>query len=200
MAFANDRGMRANKPLDLAYLKVFNHLWDIVWIDYNMSSESDLELWPSGRNETLIMVGMAIFFKSPSFELGEVLKSARSKWKVHIDAIQILRGGLANKACSSIPPSQNNSNGGMQPSLDVDGERHPLEKQRCLTKVQWAFEKWWKNHILPQHGKERKGANETYLDDILSFVKSCYSKIWGLGIIYNNHYQKAMKLEFYSTS
>ena len=44
-----------------------------------MSSESDLEMCPSGKNETLIMVGMAIFSKSPSFELGEVLKSVRSK-------------------------------------------------------------------------------------------------------------------------
>ena len=59
----------------------------------------------------------------------------------------------------------------MQPSLDVDGERHHLEKQRCLTKVRWVSRKLWKNHILPQHDKEKKGANETYLDDILKFCE-----------------------------
>ena len=51
-----------------------------------MSSESDLEMHSSGRNEALIMVGTAVFPKSPSFELGEISKSVRRKWTICIDA------------------------------------------------------------------------------------------------------------------
>ena len=40
------------------------------------------------------------------------------------------KGGPTNKWCSSTPPPHNNCIERMQPSLDIDGEGRPLEKQR----------------------------------------------------------------------
>lgn len=57
----------------------------------------------------------------------------------------------------------------MQPSLDIDGEGRPLEKQRYLLRKHRPLKKWWKNHIVHQHDVEM--TNETYCDNYLKLYE-----------------------------
>lgn len=71
MAFSNNRGRQANKPLDIARSDLFMGMRDVVFIDNSTSSESDSEMHTSERNETSMVVGVVEFFKSPLIEFGE---------------------------------------------------------------------------------------------------------------------------------
>lgn len=59
---------------------MFGRMRNIVFIDDNTSTESDLEMRPNGRNEALIMVGIDESYKLPLFDLTKIL---RSKWKIN---------------------------------------------------------------------------------------------------------------------
>lgn len=48
----------------------------------------------------------------------------------------------------------NSYNEVMQPSLGVDGGRHPSEEQRYLQEFTGCLKNAGRNHILPQHGEK----------------------------------------------
>ena len=43
--FSNDRGRQTNKPLKIAHSHVSGRMQDVVFIDDNTRSESELEIW-----------------------------------------------------------------------------------------------------------------------------------------------------------
>lgn len=64
---------RANKSLDITHLEVFHYMRDIV------SSESNLELCPNGRNDAPMMVGVAKSFKLPTSNFHEDIEEGEEQ-------------------------------------------------------------------------------------------------------------------------
>jgi hypothetical protein len=91
-----------------------------------VSSESNLELCPNGRNDAPMMVGVAKSFKLPTSNFHEDIEEGEEQVGDNQVWIQAPRGEPIKKKCFSTPPSQTNSNEGMQPSFSVDGEEPPL--------------------------------------------------------------------------
>lgn len=79
--------MRANKSLDITHLGVFHHMRDSV------SSESNLEMCPNGRNDAPMLVGVAESFKSPMFYFREDIEEHEEQVRDNQVGIQAPRGG-----------------------------------------------------------------------------------------------------------
>ena len=99
--FPNDGERRANKPLEIAHSNIFGRMRDIFFIDDTTSSGNDVEKCPNGRNEVPMLVGMANFFRSPSFDF----EKCKERVGDNLVAIQAPIVGPPNKGCSSTPPS-----------------------------------------------------------------------------------------------
>ena len=78
---------------------------DVVSIDDCMSSGSDLEMHPSGRNKAPLVVGVAKSSKSLSFDLGEDIEERDEQVEDTLIAIQAPRNRPTNKKCLPLPPS-----------------------------------------------------------------------------------------------
>ncbi len=134
-------------------------LWEIV--EDNTSVSNDLEMRPSGRNETPNVVIVDTSSKSPCVDDDEGTSDAKedpSNQEV-----------TPTPGCSSTPstPSKDVSISGEQEGQPSEEHRYPLRERRPLGE-------WWKNHILPQQDVEC--ANVTCLDDPLNLCDAMRSE------------------------
>lgn len=79
---------------------MFGRIRGVVFIDESMSSESDLEMYPSGRNEASMVVGVDKYIKSPLFDFCEDIEEREEQVEDNLIAYQVLREGLVSKGCS----------------------------------------------------------------------------------------------------
>ena len=75
-----------------------------------------------------MVVGVVESFKLSTFDLGRDIEKCGEQVGDNLVTVQAPRGGPTNKGYLSTPPSQNNSNKCMQPSLGLDREEQPLEE------------------------------------------------------------------------
>ena len=132
VAFPSNKRRRATKPLESAPSDVFCRMRDVELVNECTSSENDLEMHLSGRNKTLMVVGLVEFSKSPLFDVDEDIAECKEQVRDKLVAIQEPKRGPTNKGCLSTPPPRNNSNKEMQPILLVDIEGQPIEEQKYL--------------------------------------------------------------------
>jgi len=134
---------------------------DVEFMEDSTSVGNDLEMHPSGRNETPNVVVVDTSSKSPCVDDDEGTSDVK-EYPSNQEAPPIL-------GCSSTPstPSKDASTNGEQEGQPLEECRYPLREQRPLRE-------WWKNHILPQQDVER--ANVACLDDPLNLCDAMHSK------------------------
>jgi hypothetical protein len=130
--------------------------WDVEFMEDSTSVGNDLEMRPSGRNDTPNVVIVDTSSKSPC---------------VDDDAKEDPRNEEATPTlgCSSTPstPSKDASTSGEQEGQPWGEHRYPSRERRLLGE-------WWKNHILPQQDVER--ANVACFDDPLNLCDAMRSE------------------------
>ncbi len=121
---------------------------DVEFMEDSTSVGNDLEMRPSGRNETPNVVIVDTSSKSPCVD--DDAKEDPSNEEA-----------TPTPGCSSTPstPSKDANTSGEQEGQPWEERRYPLRERRPLGE-------WWKNHILPQQDVER--ANVACLDDPLN--------------------------------
>jgi len=134
---------------------------DVEFMEDSTSVSNDLEMHPSGRNETPNVVIVDTSSKSPCVDDDE----GTSDVKEYPSNQEV----LPTLGCSSTPstPSKDASTNGEQEGQALEERRYPLRERRPLGK-------WWKNHILPQQDVER--ANVACLDDPLNLCDAMHSE------------------------
>ncbi len=117
---------------------------DVEFMEDSTSVGNDLEMRPSGRNDTPNVVIVDTSSKSPCVD--DDAKEDPSNEEA-----------TPTLGCSSTPstPSKDASTSGEQEGQPWEEHRYPLRERRLLGE-------WWKNHILTQQDVER--ANVAYLD------------------------------------
>jgi len=127
---------------------------DVEFMEDNISVGNDLEMRPSGRNETPNVVIVDTSSKSPCVD--DDAKEDPSNEEA-----------TPTPGCSSTPstPSKDASTSGEQEGQPSEERRYPLRERRPLGE-------WWKNHILPQQDVER--ANVACLDDPLNLCDAMH--------------------------
>ncbi len=122
---------------------------------------NDLDMHPSGRNETLNVVILDTSSKSRCVDDDEGTSDVK-EYPSNLEAPPTL--GHSSTPSS---PSKDASTNGEQEGQPLEEHRYPLRERRSLGE-------WWKNHILPQQDVER--ANVACLDDPLNLCDVMHSE------------------------
>jgi hypothetical protein len=124
---------------------------DVEFMEDNTSVSNDLEMRPSGRNETPNVVIVDTSSESPCVDDDEGASDTKENPRNQEAPLTL--------GCSSTPST---------PSKDASGEqeRQPTEERRYPLRERRSLGEWWKNHILPQQDAER--ANVACFDDPLN--------------------------------
>jgi hypothetical protein len=148
-------GTKAYRLMCVQFKKIIK-CRDVEFMEDSTSVSNDLEMRPSGRNDTLNVVIVDTSSKSPCVD------NDAEEDPSNEEATQTL-------GCSSTPstPSKDASTSGEQEGQPWEERRYPLRERRPLGE-------WWKNHILPQQDVER--ANVACLDDPLNFCDAMCSE------------------------
>jgi hypothetical protein len=129
---------------------------DVEFMEDSTSVGNDLEMRPSGRNDTPNVVIVDTSSKLPCVD--DDAKEDPSNEQA-----------TPTPGCSSTPstPSKDASTSGEQEGQPSEERRYPLRERRPLGE-------WWKNHILPQQDVER--VNVACLDDPLNLCDAMRSE------------------------
>ncbi len=127
---------------------------DVEFMEDSTNVGNDLEMRPSGKNETPNVVIVDTSSTSPCVGDDEGASDAKED--------PSNQEAPPTPGCSSTPstPSKDASTSGEQEGQPSEERRYPLRERRLLGE-------WWKNHILPQHVEH---ANVACLDDPFKFV------------------------------
>jgi hypothetical protein len=127
---------------------------DVEFMEDSTNVGNDLEMRPSGRNETPNVVIMDTSSKSPYVDNDEGASDAKEY--------------PSNQEAPPTPtPSKDASTSDEEDGQPSEERRYPLRERRPLGE-------WWKNHILPQQDVER--ANVACLDDPLNLCDAMRSE------------------------
>jgi hypothetical protein len=132
---------------------------DVEFMEDSTGVDNDLEMRPSGRNETPNVVIVDTSSKSPYVDDDEGASDTKKDPRN--------QKAPPTLVCSSTPSTPSKGSSGEQERQPTEERRYPLREQRPLGE-------WWKNHILPQQDVER--ANVACLDDPLNLCDVMHSK------------------------
>ncbi len=134
---------------------------DVEFMEDSTSVGNDLEMRPSGRNDTPNVVIMDTSSKLPCVDDDEGASDAKED--------PSNQEAPPTPGCPSTPstPFKDASRSGEQEGQPWEEHRYPLRERRPLRE-------WWKNHILPQQDVER--ANVACLDDPLNLCDAMRSE------------------------
>jgi hypothetical protein len=153
-------GTKAYRLMCVQSKKIFK-CRDVEFMEDSTSVGNDLEMRPSGRNETPNVVIVDTSSKSPCVDDDEGASDAKEDPNN--------QEAMPTPGCSSTPstPSKDASTSCEQEGQPSEERRYPLRERRPLGE-------WWKNHILPQQDVEC--ANVACLDDPLNLCDAMRSK------------------------
>jgi hypothetical protein len=129
---------------------------DVDLMEDSTSVGTDLEMRPSGRNETPNVMSVDTSSKTPYVDDDAEKDPSNEE-------------ATPNPGCSSTPskPSKDASTSSEHEGRPGEERRYPLRERRPLGD-------WWKNHILPKQDVER--ANVACLDDPLNLCDAMHSE------------------------
>ncbi len=126
---------------------------DVEFMEDSTSVGHDLEMHPSGRNESPNVVIVDTSSKSPCVDDDELTSDVK-EYPSNQQAPPTLR-----RSSTPSSPCKDASTNAEQEGQTLEERRYPLRERRPLGE-------WWKKHILPQQDVER--ANVACLDDPLN--------------------------------